>query len=228
MAKRKEIVIVDKLEQWGVADLIPYEKNSKVHDEKQIDNLVANFRKNGFDVPIVVDEDGVILKGHGRRLAAKKAGMKFVPVIVREGLSAEEKVEMRISDNLVARGEINEKLMLDELKLLADSDFEINFDSIGLNNSELESFADILDIDIEGLTDELDDLVDDDVVETADVEPTASTENTEVSKDEPARPVPDEYEPTFSVVVECDDEAGQEQLYKQMIEEGRKCKILSM
>jgi ParB-like chromosome segregation protein Spo0J len=60
--------------QKKLSELIPYDKNAKKHDKKQIDNVAESIRQYGFVQPIVIDHDGVIVIGHCRALAAKKAG----------------------------------------------------------------------------------------------------------------------------------------------------------
>ena len=62
-------------------ELIPYEKNAKIHDEKQIRNLVTSLRRFGWQQDCVVTSDNVLVIGHGRRLAAMKIGCE-IPVHV--------------------------------------------------------------------------------------------------------------------------------------------------
>ena len=84
---------------WPLAKIKPYPNNPVVHPEDQIALLVSIFKKYGPDQPIVVDEDCVIIKGHGRLMAAKRAGFEVYPVVQRFGLSEEDKKTLRISDN---------------------------------------------------------------------------------------------------------------------------------
>jgi ParB/Sulfiredoxin domain len=86
---------------WPLAKIKPYERNPRTHPESQIELLAQLMVKHGIDQPIVVDERGVIIKGHGRRLAALHAGMKTFPVVVRRGLAVADKRAMRIADNQV-------------------------------------------------------------------------------------------------------------------------------
>lgn len=83
-------------------DLIPYEKNAKEHDERQIRNIENSIRRFGWQQPAVITKDNVLVIGHGRRLAAKKIGCK-VPcrVIdkVAEDLTEDDIRELRIADN---------------------------------------------------------------------------------------------------------------------------------
>lgn len=81
------------------ADLKPYWRNNKRHDQRQIDALVNAIKAGGFDQPIVVDEAGVIIKGHGRRLAAIQLKLEVVPVVIRGDLTPEQVKASRIADN---------------------------------------------------------------------------------------------------------------------------------
>ena len=83
-------------------DLIPYDKNAKIHDEKQIRNLVTSLQRFGWQQDCVVTSDNVLVIGHGRRLAAMRIGCE-IPVHVidkkAEELTDEDIRELRIADN---------------------------------------------------------------------------------------------------------------------------------
>mgnify|MGYP002771737051 CR=1 FL=1 len=65
--------------QKKLNEIVPYAKNAKKHDKKQIANVAESIKQYGFVQPIVIDRDGVIVIGHCRALAAKKLGMeKFI------------------------------------------------------------------------------------------------------------------------------------------------------
>ena len=81
------------------AELVPYEKNAKLHDEKQIKNVANSISRFGWQQPIVIDESGVVVIGHCRLEAAKKLKLKEVPVTVASGLTEDEIKELRIADN---------------------------------------------------------------------------------------------------------------------------------
>lgn len=80
--------------------LVPYFQNAKPHKVK-LKVLSESIRRFGFDQPIVIDEEDVILKGHGRRLASIQLGLKEVPVLVKTGLSEAAKKVLRIADNKI-------------------------------------------------------------------------------------------------------------------------------
>ncbi len=84
---------------WKLEDVTPYSHNARTHPPAQVTFLAEMLKKFGPDQPIVVDEDGVILKGHGRRLAAIEAEMPTFPVVKRIGLSDADKRALRIADN---------------------------------------------------------------------------------------------------------------------------------
>lgn len=92
----------NRVEMWPLDKIIPYPQNPRTHPPAQISLLASLMKKRGVDQPIVVDEQGVILKGHGRRLAAIEAGFAEFPVAVHRGLSDTEKRAMRIEDNQLA------------------------------------------------------------------------------------------------------------------------------
>lgn len=125
-----------KIEMWPVERLIPYDKNAKIHTEAQIEALAKVIKTQGWDVPIVVDKDGVIIKGHGRRLTAIHLGLKEVPVIVRSDLTPAQVKAARLSDNRVALTEFDTVLIKDELASLSLEGFEM--DTIGFDTKELD------------------------------------------------------------------------------------------
>lgn len=88
-----------QIEQRNIAELIPYEFNSRTHGETQIDRIANSIQQFGFNQPIVVDEQNVVLVGHGRLLAAKKLGLEFAPVLQKIGLTETQKKAYRVLDN---------------------------------------------------------------------------------------------------------------------------------
>lgn len=104
MARKKtQVVSPDwpalSVESWPLGRITPYPKNPRSHPEEQVAALALLMTEHGVDQPIVVDEDGVILKGHGRLLAAYKAGFKVFPVAKHIGLAEAQKQKIRLADN---------------------------------------------------------------------------------------------------------------------------------
>lgn len=112
-----------QIQMWDLAKVQPYAQNAKIHDEKQVEKIAASITKFGWrGNPIVINEEGVILAGHGRRLAAIKLGLAKVPVEVVSGLSEDEQRAYRLADNRVAISDIDSGLLQKEL---ADMDFDL-------------------------------------------------------------------------------------------------------
>lgn len=119
-----------------IDELKPFPNNPKIHTPAQVDAIAANITAFGFDQPILIDETDTILKGHGRQLGARKAGLDLVPTIKREGLSADDKWAIVISDNaLPAMTGFDRKLLTVGLTQLAKVDYPLQltgFDKVRL------------------------------------------------------------------------------------------------
>lgn len=83
----------------AVKDLIPYEKNTKKHDDVQINNVAESIKQYGFVQPIVIDKNNVVVIGHCRLLEAKKLKMADVPCVCVDDLTEEQVKALRIVDN---------------------------------------------------------------------------------------------------------------------------------
>jgi len=86
----------------------PYSDNPKAHPSTQVRRIAASIRDYGWDQPIVVDSDYVVIKGHGRLKAAHELHLKEVPVIVSD-LNEEGARLARILDNKSAEGEYDKE-----------------------------------------------------------------------------------------------------------------------
>ncbi len=123
---------IDKLE--------PYARNARTHSEEQVTQIVASIREFGWTNPVLVDENGGIIAGHGRVLAAKQLGIEQIPCIELAGLTEAQKRAYVIADNKLAlNAGWDEDLLRMEISDLKDLDFDI--DLIGFNEAEI---ADIL------------------------------------------------------------------------------------
>ena len=72
----------ERIEQWPLAKLQPYARNAKMHGPDQVAKLAASMAEFGWTVPCLVAEDGELIAGHGRVLAATQLGLTEAPVIV--------------------------------------------------------------------------------------------------------------------------------------------------
>jgi ParB-like chromosome segregation protein Spo0J len=123
------------------SSLVPYERNPKAHPPEQITLLVRSMQEVGFTQPILVDEDHVVIVGHGRRLAAIEAGLSKVPVRVIAGLSPEQKRALRITDNkLSLLGAWIPALLHSELSEL--SELAVDLGSMGFSDEDMARLSD--------------------------------------------------------------------------------------
>ena len=88
-----------KIETRKISDLSPYGKNARVHGPEQIEQLKRSIDHFGFTMPILIAEDGEVIAGHGRLLAAAELGWTEVPVIVAKGWPAAKVRAYRVADN---------------------------------------------------------------------------------------------------------------------------------
>ena len=130
--------------------LIPYVNNSRTHDNNQVKQIASSIKEFGFTNPLLIDEDGGIIAGHGRLLAADLLGIDEVPTITLVGLTEAQRKAYVIADNQLA---LNAGWDLDTLKVELDRLTELDFDVdlLGFDDDFLSSF---LDEPSEGLTDE--------------------------------------------------------------------------
>lgn len=150
-------------ELWDIDRVLPYEKNAKLHDPKQVEKIATSIKKFKWrGNPILVNEQGVILAGHGRRLAAISLGLKKVPVEVVKGLTNEEQRAYRLTDNRVAISNIDTELL--KLELLSLDSFDMNgiFDKKELNFME----ADLGELNVDAFVDDLDAEIEQQAIET--------------------------------------------------------------
>lgn len=140
-----------KIELRNIEDVHAYELNAKLHDPKQVDRIAKSIKDFGWDQPIVVDGKGVVIKGHGRRLASIQLGLKQVPVWVRDDLTPDQVRASRLADNRVAISNLDTDILQQELATL-NFNLEGIFDKKELDfvvadMSELNDDAFISDLD---------------------------------------------------------------------------------
>ena len=139
----------DKVERRPVADLVPYARNARTHSDAQVRQIAASIEEWGWTNPILVDEKGGLIAGHGRLMAADKLGIKDVPVMVAKGWSDAQKRAYILADNQLALNAGWDTQMLGlELKDLDALDFDL--DLIGFGEDVL---AGLLIDGTDGLTD---------------------------------------------------------------------------
>ncbi len=116
--------------QRPIREITPYENNPRNNDSA-VDAVAASIREFGWQQPIVVDKDGVIIAGHTRYKAAKKLHLKEVPVVVADNLTEEQIKAYRLADN--KSGELAEwdfAALEEELAAISEIDMSaFGFDS---------------------------------------------------------------------------------------------------
>lgn len=123
-----------KVEYVPIDSVKPYPKNAKKHPDKQVDQIANSIREFGWQQPIVIDRDGVVVIGHGRLLAAKKLGQQEAPVVRADDLTPEQINALRLADNKTNESEWDFEFLTTELDNIIDIDmsqfgFEIKMDT---------------------------------------------------------------------------------------------------
>jgi DNA modification methylase len=142
----------ENIEMIGIEKLIPYAKNSRTHSDEQVAQLAGSIKEFGFNNPVLIGQDDVIIAGHGRVMAARKVGLMEVPCIRLTHLTETQRKAYIIADNRLAlnAGWDNELLTIELNDLLADN---FALDILGFDTDELKNLLDPVK-PTEGLTDE--------------------------------------------------------------------------
>lgn len=118
-------MIHDEIQLLPIEQVFPYPKNAKKHSATQVEKICRSIEMTGFDQPIVLDKNKVIIKGHGRWLAGKKLGLTDVPVIILD-----------VSDDIA------NKARLADNKLAEDAEYDLNLLLEGLNQFQGKDLID--------------------------------------------------------------------------------------
>jgi DNA modification methylase len=138
-----------KLVMRPVDGLIPFARNSRTHSDAQVAQIAASIREFGWTNPLLVDERGGVVAGHGRLLAARMLGAAEVPCIILDGLSDAQKRALVIADNKLAlNAGWDAELLSSELRGLEDDGFDLAL--LGFAEDELGA---LLADKTDGLTD---------------------------------------------------------------------------
>jgi hypothetical protein len=125
------------LEHWPLDRLIPHARNARTHSEEQVAQIAGSIAEFGFVNPVLVGDDGVMVAGHGRVLAARKLGLAEVPVIVLSHLAPTQPRALMIADNQIATNAgWNDEMLTAELAALRDEDVDLGL--LGFDESEIE------------------------------------------------------------------------------------------
>ena len=117
--------------------LVPYARNARTHSEAQVAEIAGSIREFGFVNPVLIAEDGTLIAGHGRVLAARLLGMETVPAITLAGLSDTQRRALVLADNRIAlNAGWDEALLALELTDLKEAGVDLGI--MGFEDGELD------------------------------------------------------------------------------------------
>ena len=131
------------IEYLAISDLKPNPRNARLHSQRQLHQIAASITEFGFNVPVLIDSDKVIIAGHGRVEAARKLGMETVPVLRIDHLTNEQKRAFALADNKIALNSTwdLENLQLD-MKELSALDLNFDLEITGFETAEIDLLID--------------------------------------------------------------------------------------
>ena len=126
----------DSVKKRFVDDLIPYDRNPKIHPDSQIKQLANSIREWGWTMPILIDENDQVLAGHGRLFAAKELELKEVPCMTAVGWTEQQKKAYVIADNKIAENsEWDTGLYFNQLKEMNSTGFDLTLMGVDIDLS---------------------------------------------------------------------------------------------
>ena len=135
----------DKVERRKTNTLVPYARNSRTHSEQQVSQIAASIKEWGWTTPVLIDEEGGIIAGHGRVLAAQKLGIDEVPTMAATGWTKAQKQAYVLADNqLPQNAGWDMDLLSVEMKDLDAEGFDLSlmgFDDDMMANMLIEEIA---------------------------------------------------------------------------------------
>ena len=131
------VAVAERIELWPIDRLRPNERNPRTHSDAQVDQIAASMVEFGFIAPIVIDQDGGILAGHGRLMAARKLGLDQVPVVPFGHLTEAGKRAYLLADNQIAlQADWDEPLLAEHVAWLEGEAFDLS--KLGFDAPELD------------------------------------------------------------------------------------------
>lgn len=127
-----------KVTYRNIRELKPYKKNAKKHPKEQVERIMNSIKQFGFfeHRAVAIDKDDYVVEGHGRILAAKKAGLTQVPTICLDDMTEEQIKAWRLIENKTAESSYDETLINEEISELLKSD--IDMEAFGFSVDILE------------------------------------------------------------------------------------------
>src|SRR5947208_3807242 len=135
-----------RIEHVPLAQLRSDPRNPRAHSERQIKQIARSIKAFGFNVPVLADQDGNLLAGHGRVYAARQLGLHEIPVIRLEHLTPEQARAFSIADNRLSEtSSWDDRLLAEVFRDLAAVELDFDLEATGFTMGEI-------DLRIEGLS----------------------------------------------------------------------------
>ena len=130
----------EDIKQSRIIDLTLYKNNPRVHSDVQIERLAISLQEFGFTNPVLIDDMGNVVCGHGRIAAAKKIGLETVPTITLSHLTPDQRKAYIIADNQLAlNSSWDDDILKHELEALMENGFDLSVLGWG---DDVPTFAD--------------------------------------------------------------------------------------
>lgn len=127
----------DQVERWPIERLIPYARNARTHTEAQVAQIAASMREWGWTIPVLIDDVGNVLAGHGRLLAARVLELTEIPVVIARDWTEAQKRAYIVADNkLSLNADWDHELLSIELDELRSLNFDLGL--TGFDARELD------------------------------------------------------------------------------------------
>lgn len=193
-----------------LSEIAPYENNPR-NLENAVDAVAESIRQFGFNQPIVLDQQNVVVCGHTRLQAALKLGLKDAPCVMVENLTPQQVKAYRLLDN-----KLHEKTTWNLERLQTELErFNFDFEPFDVDfKSDLERFNPC------GSNDNLPSVFNEDFLEDQ-VKPHKDDEELSVDVEKSTKA-------TFQLIVQCPDEVTQAQLYEELRDQGYQVKICNL
>lgn len=136
----------NRLQYISPRQLVNYQHNSRTHSDSQIEQIKKSILEFGFTNPVLIDEENVLIAGHGRTAAALQLQLDYIPAIRLIGLPEAKKKALRIADNKLPlnAGWDDEQLKIEVFDLKEEN---FNLDVLGFSNDELSCYLEDVNID---------------------------------------------------------------------------------
>jgi DNA modification methylase len=152
--------ISDLAVEWRrISELVPYANNPRTHTRKQIRQIADSIKEFGFTNPVLIDEFGGIVAGHGRAEAARFLGLEEVPTIRLEHLTEARKRAYIIADNRLAElAGWDKEILAIELQGLTEIELDFDVEITGFETGEIDLLIESLEV--AGETEDADEIPD--------------------------------------------------------------------